>query len=126
MLDSRLKYFALLVMAISALELSGLAQSDLDMVHVPIRAPLGSLTGTGLAPELSNAEKLVKVKVDLVLVPVTITDSYNRLVRGLGSGNFQVFEGKSQQQIRYFSQEDAPISVGIVLDLSGSMTTSPW
>lgn len=120
-LVSKLKYFALLAAAVGAFEVSGAAQSELDMVHIPIRAPLQPRAELAIAPELSSAEKLVKVSVNLVLVPVTITDSYNRLVRGLGSDNFQVFDGKSQQQIRYFSQEDSPISVGFVLDVSGSM-----
>ena len=120
-LTPKLKYFALLAAAVSALEISGVAQSDLDMVHIPIRAPLQPRAELALAPELSSAEKLVKVSVNLVLVPVTITDSYNRLVPGLGSDNFQVFDGKSPQQIRYFSQVDGPVSVGFVLDVSGSM-----
>jgi Ca-activated chloride channel homolog len=119
--NPRLKVFSFLVLLVSALSLNGWAQADLDMVHVPIRGPLHPSIAPGGAPELSSAEKLVKVNVDLVLVPVTITDGYNRLVQGLASDNFQVFEGKSQQQIRYFSQEDAPLSVGLVLDLSGSM-----
>ena len=117
--DSKLKNFALLAVAFGAFALSSAAQSDLDMVHVPIRLPIHA--PAALAPELSSAEKIVKVNVNLVLVPVTITDASNRLVQGLGSDNFQVFEGKDQQQIRYFSKEDAPLSVGFILDVSGSM-----
>src|SRR5207247_4541429 len=56
------------------------------------------------------------------LVPVTILDGMNRLVRGLGRDNFQVFEGKHPQDIRYCSSEDAPVSLGIILDVSGSMS----
>jgi hypothetical protein len=41
-----------------------------------------------------------------VLVPVTITDGVNRLVRGLGRDSFQVLEEKKEQEIRYFSSED--------------------
>jgi Ca-activated chloride channel family protein len=63
----------------------------------------------------------MKVLVDLVLVPVTIIDGMNRLVRGLGRDSFQVFEGKHQQDIRYFSSQDAPVSIGVILDTSGSM-----
>jgi Ca-activated chloride channel homolog len=57
----------------------------------------------------------------LVLVPVTITDSLNRLVVGLAQDNFQVFDGKRNQQIKHFSSEDTPVSLGIILDVSGSM-----
>lgn len=59
--------------------------------------------------------------VNLVLVPVTVIDERNRPVLGLESNNFDIFEGKQQRQIRYFFSEDAPISIGLVLDFSGSM-----
>jgi Ca-activated chloride channel family protein len=61
------------------------------------------------------------VEVDLVLIPVTITDPLNRLVTGLEKDNFAVFEGDSKQEIRHFSSEDAPISLGVIFDMSGSM-----
>ncbi len=64
----------------------------------------------------------MKVGVDVVLVPVTVTDGMNRLVTGLAKEDFSVFENDQAQQIRYFSAEDAPISIGILLDLSRSMT----
>ena len=79
-----------------------------------------TLAATGLGA-LDSGSKPMKVNVDLVLVPVTILDGMNRLIRGLGKNDFQLFEGKRQQQIRYFSNEDAPVSLGIILDISGSM-----
>jgi Ca-activated chloride channel family protein len=63
----------------------------------------------------------VKVGVDLVLVPVTVTDHKDHLVLGLEKDSFSVFEGANQQVIRHFSSEDAPISLGILLDTSSSM-----
>ena len=63
-----------------------------------------------------------KVDVDLVLIPVTITDPMNRLVVGLEKENFLVYEGKEQQEVRQFSSEDAPASIGVVFDESGSMS----
>jgi Ca-activated chloride channel family protein len=65
----------------------------------------------------------MKVDVDLVLVPVTITDPMNRLVTGLDKENFSVLEGKEPQEIRHFSSEDAPVSLGVIFDLSGSMNS---
>jgi Ca-activated chloride channel homolog len=65
----------------------------------------------------------MKVDVDLVLVPVTITDPLNRLVTGLEKDNFQLFEGNSAQEIRTFSSEDAPVSLGVIFDSSGSMSS---
>ncbi len=64
---------------------------------------------------------LIKKSVDLVLVPVTVTDPMQRLVTGLSQDNFQVFEDKKPQQIKHFSSEDAPVSLGIIVDTSGSM-----
>jgi Ca-activated chloride channel homolog len=61
--------------------------------------------------------------VNLVLLPVTITDFFNRTVTGLDKSNFEVFEGKERQDIRNFSGEDTPVSLGVILDTSGSMKT---
>jgi Ca-activated chloride channel homolog len=63
----------------------------------------------------------VRVDVDLALVNVTVTDPYNRLVTGLEQENFRVFEDNVEQEITHFSAEDVPISIGVILDLSGSM-----
>ena len=57
----------------------------------------------------------------MVLVPVSVTDPMNRFVTGLEKDYFKVFEDKVEQDIAQFSSEDAPLSVGIVFDTSGSM-----
>jgi len=57
----------------------------------------------------------------LALVNVTVTDPYNRLVTGLEQENFRVFEDNQEQEITHFSSEDVPVSIGVVMDLSGSM-----
>ena len=64
----------------------------------------------------------IQVDVNLVVVNVTVTDPYDRIVTGLDQENFQVFDEKVSQQIVAFSTEDAPISVGMVFDSSGSMS----
>ena len=74
-----------------------------------------------LDPSLKTHTKPVKVDVDLVLVPVTVTDPMNRLVTGLEKKNFVVMDGGEKQEVRHFSSEDAPISLGVVFDNSGSM-----
>lgn len=63
----------------------------------------------------------IKVEVNLVLVPVTVTDPRGRLVSGLQKENFKVFENKKRQSIVSFSGEDVPASIGLVFDTSGSM-----
>ncbi|HYT21777.1 MAG TPA: VWA domain-containing protein [Candidatus Polarisedimenticolia bacterium] len=60
--------------------------------------------------------------VDLALVNVTVTDPYNRLVTGLETDNFRVFEDNIEQEVVTFSAEDVPISIGVIFDFSGSMT----
>jgi Ca-activated chloride channel homolog len=63
----------------------------------------------------------VHLDVDLALVNVTVADPYNRVVAGLEKENFRVFEDNVEQEVVTFSSEDVPISIGVVLDLSGSM-----
>jgi Ca-activated chloride channel family protein len=65
---------------------------------------------------------LIRKNVDLVMVPVTVTDERDRIVTGLDKDSFQLFDGKQPQAIKHFSSEDAPVSLGIVLDLSSSMS----
>jgi Ca-activated chloride channel homolog len=69
-----------------------------------------------------NHGKPTKVDVDLVLVPVTVTDDWNRIVTGLDKENFTVMEGNQLQEVKHFSSEDAPLSLGVIFDMSGSMS----
>ncbi len=64
----------------------------------------------------------LQVDVNLVVVNVTVTDPYDRIVTGLDESNFQIFDEKVGQRISAFSTEDAPISVGLIFDSSGSMS----
>jgi Ca-activated chloride channel homolog len=77
--------------------------------------------GQSTPPGNHTANATFKSKVDLVLVPTVVTDSADRLVTGLDKDNFEVFQDKYPQTISHLSSEDAPVSVGIVLDASGSM-----
>lgn len=91
-------------------------------VHItPRPQPTTPLPASDADPALKTHTKPVKVDVDLVLVNVTITDPLNRLVTGLEKDNFELYEGKNQQEIRHFSSEDAPVSLGVIFDVSGSM-----
>jgi len=63
----------------------------------------------------------VHLDVELALVNVTVTDPYSRLVTGLEPDNFRVFEDNIEQEVVNFSSEDVPISIGVILDHSGSM-----
>lgn len=72
-------------------------------------------------PEDNERRSSIRVDSTLVLIPVSVTDPMNRFVTGLEKEHFRVFEDKVEQEVRQFSSEDAPLSVGIVFDTSGSM-----
>ena len=66
-------------------------------------------------------DEQVTINTDLITLTVTVTDTYGRYVSGLDKSSFTVFDDKEQQEIAFFSDEDAPVSVGIIFDVSGSM-----
>ena len=120
-------FVALIALSV-AVPLLSTAQVSVDDVHVtprvqPTRTDNTSTAIGSLDPSLKTHTKPVKVDVSLVLVPVTITDPLNRLVTGLDRENFQIYEDQSQQELKSFSSEDAPVSLGVIFDLSGSMTS---
>jgi Ca-activated chloride channel homolog len=79
---------------------------------------IGVFLCTGVAAAGQNS---LRVDVDLVMVNVSVADEGNRFITNLTSENFQLFEDKIEQKIRYFSSEAAPVSLGIVFDISNSM-----
>lgn len=101
-----------------------LAQNAND-VHVqprskPEQKPLPQSSDSALKthtkPFVSN--------VDVVLVPVTVTDPLTRIVTGLERQNFRLLDNDKPQEIEYFYSQDTPISVGIIFDNSGSMSSA--
>jgi Ca-activated chloride channel family protein len=64
---------------------------------------------------------VIKERTEIVTLTVTVTDPYNRLVTGLDKQHFEVFEDKVKQSIDFFTDDDVPVSLGIVFDVSGSM-----
>jgi Ca-activated chloride channel homolog len=105
-------------------------QSATDQVHIrpeePKQPPPSQQDKSALPQGMSDEElkalgRPIKVETDLVLVSVTVTDPLNRLVTGLERENFRVLEQNQPQEIRHFSSEDAPVSLGVIFDISGSM-----
>ena len=103
------------------------AQDDpLNRVHIQPPPPVPSVNPLpapleGRKALNARSGERIRVDVNLVLVPVTVTDSMDRLVTGLEKDNFFVYENSQLQTIKTFSQEDVPVSIGIIFDLSGSM-----
>ena len=60
--------------------------------------------------------------VELINVTASVTDNDGRFVAGLGKDDFSVFEDGEPQTVSHFSNERVPVSLGILLDTSGSMT----
>ena len=128
--------FLALIAVLSMAAWAGAQDDPLNKVHVPPPAPAtpgapatGAPKGaegpvaTGKAATKARPGALIRMNVDMVLVPITVTDPMNRLVTGLEKEDFQVYENNGQQAIRSFASEDAPVSIGIIFDLSGSMTS---
>lgn len=63
----------------------------------------------------------VRIKTDLVTLTLTVTDLYGRYVTGLSKKDFTIFDNNQEQEVTFFSDSDAPVSVGILFDVSGSM-----
>jgi VWFA-related protein len=67
------------------------------------------------------AQANLRVETTLVVIPVTVTDASNRFVIGLEKHDFTISEDGKQQSIDQFADEEAPLSVGLLVDTSGSM-----
>src|SRR5260370_30696091 len=63
----------------------------------------------------------LRVDVPLVLIPVNVTSPLGASVTGLNKENFRLFEDGIEQKIANFASEDGPVSIGLLLDASGSM-----
>ena len=110
------------LLVVSLFDAASPAQTSLNDVHImPREAPTlaNSISPLGMVED--SVLHKIKTDVKLVLVPVSVTDPEHRLITGLSAGNFQLYEGNTAQSIRHFSSEDVPISIGVILDASGSM-----
>ena len=72
-------------------------------------------------PPPGGPEESIRLAVDLVSFPLTVTDQRGRFIADLDAGRFRLLENGIPQQIAVFQEEPAPLSMGIVLDTSGSM-----
>jgi Ca-activated chloride channel family protein len=111
--------FALLTVVL--LSATVFAQTSVNDVHIVPRHAGTSLGSPSVRAVNDAALDLIRTDVKLVLVPVSVTDGMRRVVTGLSRDNFEVFDGKKPQTIQDFSSEDVPVSIGIILDSSGSM-----
>src|ERR1051325_9483143 len=94
------------------------AKATTSNTPAPVNA---SATDDTKAPKLVKPDGQIVLGVGVVNVIVSVTDPYGRFVTGLGKDHFDVFDDKVKQQIAHFTDEDSPVSLGIVYDVSGSM-----
>ncbi len=124
------------ICVLSAIFCAGYARAQDDQLNrVHVQPPTDSAVpgsepkGAEAAPEAGASSlkihpgSFIRMNVDMVLVPVTVTDPLNRLVTGLDKRDFKIFENNGEQNIASFASEDAPVSVGVIFDLSGSMSS---
>ena len=97
-----------------------LPRSSKSQAEGPLKVPAHSAASKPSATAAPS--KSLKVNVNVVLVPVVVTDTANHPITNLEKENFALYEDGEQQEIQYFSTEDSPISVGLLLDVSKSMT----
>ncbi|MGE0128900.1 MAG: VWA domain-containing protein [Blastocatellales bacterium] len=77
--------------------------------------------GSKTKPIINQQPIVVRERTELVNLTVTVTDRDGRAVAGLAPRDIEVYEDKVKQTIEHYSADDAPISVGVILDVSGSM-----
>jgi Ca-activated chloride channel family protein len=87
-----------------------------------LTVPQVSLAQRQITVSPNREEERLTIHTDLITLNVSVTDRYGRAVTGLGKDAFTVFDNGVRQEIHFFSDEDAPASVSIVFDTSGSMS----
>jgi Ca-activated chloride channel family protein len=107
-----LRYFSLLICAAVVFASAAFAQ-----VPVPNSAP----PPPGQDSNVGKQGSSIKVDVTLVVLHTTVIDDRHRFADGLKSENFRIFEDKVEQKLSVFKREDVPVSMGLVIDNSGSM-----
>lgn len=73
------------------------------------------------SPGKSQEESTFRADTRLVVLHATVVDKNGRLMTNLGQNAFRVFENNVEQPVKKFKREDVPVSLGMVIDNSGSM-----
>lgn len=108
-------FFSTVVLLLAA---ASVAAQSLDDVHV---APRVEERTEAPKDGIEVHVKPLHVDINLVLVPVNVVDAHGSPVMDLDRQDFQLYESEKEQEIRYFYSEDAPISIGLIVDMSSSM-----
>ena len=79
------------------------------------------LTGLAVTAQVPQPDYQLRVDTTLVVIPVSVTDASNHFVLNIDKDRFSLFEDGVKQRITQFAGEDAPLSIGLLVDVSGSM-----
>src|SRR5215471_10762597 len=110
----------------SALRLSGaliawFLSTTALLCALGVSAQIPGILSTPPPPPGQNQGSKIRVDVNLVVLHTTVLDDRGRFADGLNLDNFRVFEDKVEQKLAVFKREDIPVSMGLVVDNSGSM-----
>lgn len=97
------------------------AQSTVTPTPTPVETPPNE-TESEQNVNAQTDDEVLRVDTELVTIPVKISDRRGRFIGGLMKADFQVFEDNAPQEITYFSNEQEPFTVALVLDMSYSAT----
>jgi len=99
-----------------------LRRSKVKRLTTSYTAPLLILAAAGLlTAQKADDQAIFRTDTRLVVLPVTVVDKSGRLITTLPQSAFQVYENGALQQVKLFKREDVPVSMGLVIDNSGSM-----
>ena len=112
--SSRRSFLSLLLWIALLLALAGLFRALLASDQQPPASPPPS-------PHAKNGQYTIRVAVEMVVLHATVENRKGVHVSDLTKENFQVYEDRVLQQIKTFIHEDIPVTVGLVVDNSGSM-----
>src|SRR5881398_4109130 len=104
---------------LAALMLGIAVFSSPSLAQIPVSNPVPPAPGQDVS--VGKQGSSIKVDVNLVVLHTTVLDDRQRFADGLKSENFRVFEDKVEQKLAVFKREDVPVSMGLVIDNSGSM-----
>ena len=93
----------------------------LRLSSVLILCSLASAQSKQAPPATTSEPTTFTAETRLVILPVSVSDKNGKLVTDLQQKSFKVFENGVEQPIKLFRHEDVPISLGIIVDNSGSM-----
>jgi Ca-activated chloride channel homolog len=109
----------------SRLVISALLLCALAVIGLPAAAQIPDTTPPppppGQDPNAGKQDARIRVDVNLVVLHTTVLDDRGRFADGLKQDNFRVLEDKAEQKLSVFKREDVPVSMGLVIDNSGSM-----